>query len=175
VYLKSIAGDDELAAHKRLAEERNRVLDRRKQEVEDERAKLKQRLASLAPLKSNANVLNEIDKLEAAINDAKKQIEAIEDASHEFNLNLELKNAQAKQQRTFSINETRNSRLVVVVGWVIAIIGLALAFWGFWGWYKRIQVFQDEILKKQATATINGSALTKTDASETAGSAKDAD
>lgn len=157
-YLKSLAGDDELAAHKKFAEVRNRVLKERRETVAAERAKLQQRLDNLAKSQGTASVSAEIDKLESAIKEARKEAETLEDTSHEFNLNLELKAAEAKQQQTFSTNETRNSRLVMVVGWIIGFIGLFFACMGFIMWYKRVAVFQDKILKMQATSTITASA-----------------
>lgn len=152
--LKSVAGEDELEAHQKFAVERNRIFNERKMQVAAERNKLQQRLDNLDQSQRNASVSSEIDKLEAAIKEARKEAESLEDASHEFNLNLELKKAQAKQQKTFSTNETGNSRFVMVIGWILGIIGLLLAFVGFIMWYKRVAVFQDKILKKQATSTV---------------------
>lgn len=160
-YLKSLAGDDELAVHKKFTEERNNILEARKEQVKLELDNLQKRLDNLASSKSN--VSDEINRLESAIKDAKKQAETLEDTALESKLNLELKTAQARQQRTLGVNETRNSRLVMVVGWVIAFIGLLIAFAGFIIWYKRVQVRQDEILEMEAAARIVASAR-RTDA-----------
>ena len=158
--LKSVAGEDELEAHQKFAVERNWILDERKMHVEAERNKLQQRLDNLAQSPRSASVSSEIDKLESAMKEARKEAESLEDASHEFNLNLELKKAQAKQQKTFSTNETGNSRFVMVIGWIIGFIGLFFASVGFIMWYKRVAVFQDKLLKKQATSTIESGNVT---------------
>jgi len=147
--LKTVAGNKELRAHEKFAEERRRQLETRKNEAETQLEQLQARLSSLASSRSRGS--GEIDKLESAIRDANTRFETLEDAYYEFNLNLELKKAQVEEQGTLSTNETRNSRVVVVIGWVIAVFGALLAVWGFLRWNKRIQVFQDKILGMEVT------------------------
>src|SRR6185295_2058943 len=140
--------------------ERIQQLETRKNQVETQ---LKQLQARLSALGSSGRRLGEIDKLESAIKDANERLETLEDASYEFNLNLELKRAQVKEQRTLSTNETINSRLVMVVGWVFAGLGVLIAVLGFVMWYRRVQVFHDRILEMEVTSK-NATSATKSGA-----------
>ena len=152
-YLKSLAGEDELAAYKKYADERNKIFEERRKKVEAEQVRLQQRRDNLAKSPRSASVSSEIEKVEAAIKDVNKQVETLEDTAHEFKLNVELKTAQAKQHHTFSTNESRNSRVLVVVGWfIIAPVGLIVAAVGFRELYRRVQVFEDLILVMRATS-----------------------
>lgn len=158
--LKTVAGKDELAAHEKFAQERKQQLERRKNQAETELKQLQARLGNLASSGSSGS--DEIDKLESAIKDANKRFETLEDAAYEFNLNLELKKAQVREQRTLSTNETRNARLVMVVGWVFAGFGVVMAFRGFRMWYRRVQVFQDKSLEMEVNSR-NATSATRTD------------
>ena len=153
-YLKSAAGKDDLAAHQKFAQVRYRVLSERWSQLALERARLQQRLNSLAQSERNSAASSERDKLESAIKEVRREAEALEDAYYELTLSLELKDAQVKQQETFSTNETRNSRFVMVLGWILGFIGLFFAFAGFIMWYLKVQRYQDRILRMQATSRI---------------------
>jgi len=146
--LKTVAGKDELAAHELFAQERKQQLERRKNQAETELKQLQARLSNLAS--SGSSRSREVDKLESAIKDANTRFETLEDAAYEFNLNVELKKAQFKEQRTLSTNETRNARLVMVFGWAVAGFGAFMVSRGFRRWQRRVQVFEDKILQMKA-------------------------
>ena len=146
-FLKSLGGDKELAVHEEFAVQRKRSFEERKRQLAAEAADLQNRLARV---KNDTTSSSDIEKLELAIKDVKKRAEALEDASYEFNLNLKLKAAQVEQQKTLSTNETRNSRFLIGIGWGIGTFGLLIAICGFIMWYKNVQRFEDQILRKEA-------------------------
>lgn len=150
-YLKSLAGEDELNAYKKFADERSRTLDARTQQARDELDQIQKQRDSL---QTNTITSSETERLESAIRDAKKQLEILEDASQESTLNLELKTAQAKQQRTFSANESRNARILMYLGWSLAAIGGLFSIVGFGLWYLNVQRHLDHILQKEAKSKI---------------------
>lgn len=150
-YLKSLAGEDELNAYKKFADERSRTLDARTQQARDELDQIQKQRDSL---QTNTITSSETERLESAIRDAKKQLEILEDASQESTLNLELKTAQAKQQRTFSTNESRNARFLMYLGWSLAAIGGLFSIVGFGLWYWNVQRHLDYILQKEAKSKI---------------------
>lgn len=163
--LKAVAGNKELAVYETLGEERKQQLKTRTQQAETQLKQLQDRISHLASSRNSHS--DEIDKLESAIKDANKRLETLEDASYEFNLNLELKKAQVREQQTLSINETRDSRLVMVVGWVFAALGVVIAVRGFVMWYRRVQVFQDTNLKVEVTSKDASATRSEADAAQT--------
>ena len=150
-YLKSLAGEDDLTAYKKFTEARSRTLDARTQQAKDELDQIQKQRDSL---KTNPIGSTETERLESAIRDAKKRVETLEDASQESTLNLELKTAQAKQQRTFSVNESRNARFLMYLGWSLAGIGGLFSLVGFGFWYCKVQRHLDYILKKEAKSKL---------------------
>lgn len=150
-YLKSLAGEDDLTAYRKFAEARSRTLDARTQQAKDELDQIQKQHDSL---KINTIGSTETERLESAIRDAKKRVETLEDASQELTLNLEVKTAQARQQRTFSTNESRNARFLMYLGWSLAAIGGLFSIVGFGFWYWKVQRHLDHILKKEAKSKL---------------------
>lgn len=146
----------ELNVHRKFAEERQKTLDERKRRLEVERDTLKKRIAELVVNDKNNNpaASAEIDKLETRMRETNAATDALADAEHEKNLSLELKVAQAEHQRTVDVNERGNTRLIIVIGILLAIAGLGVSVLGFRLWYKRVTIFQDAIVVIQATSKI---------------------
>lgn len=145
-YLAQLRSREELKVHEEFTKQRLQTLDLRQQRAIDEKNKLQKRLNGL----DSASNSGEVDKLEGRIKEANREIESIADASHELSLNLALKQAQTKNEETVSINRRRDSRLVVGLGWVVALIGVGFSVFGFWWWYKRLQKLQDGLVAKEA-------------------------
>jgi hypothetical protein len=147
----------ELKVHRKFAEERQKTLDARKQQLEAERDTLKKRIAELVFVNDKNNnpaASAEIDRLETRVRETNAAADALADAEHEKNLSLELKEAQAEHQRTVEVNERENTRLIMKIGIPLAIAGLGVSVLGFRLWYKRITIFQDAIVVIEATSKI---------------------
>ena len=142
-YLAQLRATNELKVHEDFARERRRTLDLRKQSAINEKNEFQKRLNSA----SNSAA---VEKLEGQIKETNRAIESIEDSSQELNLNLALKKAQIENEETVSINRRRDSRLAVWLGVGLALFGAVLSFFGFLGWYNRLQKYQDRLTKKEA-------------------------
>ena len=167
--LKSAQADAELEVHRKFAKERQKTLDARKQQIEVERDTLKKRIAELGFVNDKNNnpaASAEIDRLETRMRDTNAAADALADAEHEKNLSLELKEAQAAHQRTVNENERRNTRIIIVIGILVAIAGLGVSVLGFRLWYKRVTIFQDAIVVIQATSKITTLSSEATDGSD---------
>jgi hypothetical protein len=149
-YLTQVRSSKELEVHEKFIKERLETLNLRQQQAIDEKTKLQKRLNEL----NSAARSTEVDKLEGRIKEANREIESIADASHELKLNLALKQAQTESEETVSLNNRRDSRLIILVGWGAALFGLFFAGLGFRLWHKRLQKFQDQLVEKEATAKL---------------------
>jgi len=149
-YLAHLHGRDELKVHEKFTKERLETLELRKQQTADEKNKLQQRLNQLTSGSRVSGNSGEIDKLESRIKETDRQLESIADASYQANLDLGLKEAQTKYEETVSINRRRDSRYFMVIGWVVALIGLYFSIIGFRRWHKRLQQFQDRMVENEA-------------------------
>lgn len=148
-YLAQLRGSDELRVHEEFVKQRLEVLKLREQQAIDEKNKLQQRLDGL----NAASNSTEVEKLEGRVKEANREIQSIADSSRELSFNLELKRAQVKSEETVSVNRSRDSRVLLVLGWIVGIIGAILAVTGFRLWYKRLQWFQDRAVVKEAEGT----------------------
>jgi hypothetical protein len=153
-YLGQLRGRDEFKVHEEFTKQRRQTLELRKQQAADEKNKLLKRLNQLTSAPQEGHNSGEIDKLDTRIRDTDRQLELLADALHEANLNLALKEAQIKNEETVSFNRRRNSRYFMVIGIVIAGIGLFYTYIGFRRWGKRLQLFQDIIVQKEAEAKL---------------------
>lgn len=145
-YLAQLRGKNELKVHEEFTRQRSQTLDSRKQQAIDEKSELQKRLDS-------ASNSAEVDRLEGRIKEANRAIESMEDASQELNLNLALKQAQIQNEATVSFNRQRDSRRIMLLGWIVALIGLGFSFFGFRWWYKHLQWFQDLQVAREAEET----------------------
>jgi hypothetical protein len=151
-YLAYLKGSDELKVHEKFTKLRLETLERRRQQAADEKDNLQRRLIKLDSSNASGNDV-EIEKLENRIKEADRQIESIVDASYQATLEFELKQIQTKSEETVSINQRRDSRLFIIAGWVIALLGALLTCTGLYRWNQRVQVFEDRKLKKEADDT----------------------
>jgi hypothetical protein len=145
-YLAQLRSSDELEVHEKFINQRLETLKVREQQAINEKNKLQKRLDGLNSVSDSA----EVDRLEGRIKEANREIESIADSSHELSLNLALKRAQIKYEETVSFNGRRDARVVLVLGWFLGVIGAALAIVGFPLWYKKLQRYQDRVVKKEA-------------------------
>ena len=144
-YLAQVRGSKELEVQEKFVNQRLETLKLRQQHLIDTKNKLQKRLEGV-----NSASNSETDKLEGLLKETNSEIESIEDASHELSLNLALKRAQVDSEETVNFNERRDSRVLIVVGVIWVVLGLALSFAGFWLWYKKLQRYQDRVAKKEA-------------------------
>jgi hypothetical protein len=153
-YLAQLRSSDELKAHEKFVDQRLKILDARKQQALEDKDKLQQRLDKL---KSASNSI-EADKLEARIKEANHEIESIADSADELSLNLELKRAQINYEETVSLNSRRDSRRVLLIGWVLGLVGVSFIIIGFQRWYRRLQKFQDRLVLQEAESKLTANA-----------------
>ena len=145
-YLKQLRGSDELQVQERFVNQRLETLKLRERQATDERDKLQKRLVEL----NAASNSTEVEKLEGRIKEANREVQSIADASYELSLSLELKRAQVNFEDTVSFNRTRDSRVFLVGGWIVGLIGFFIAPIGFVLWYKKLQRHQDLMCAKEA-------------------------
>jgi hypothetical protein len=149
-YLAKLRGSDELRVHEEFTNQRLETLNLRAQRAIEEKNKLQKRLDELNSASNSAAV----DKLDGQIKAAHREIESIEDSSHELSLNLALKRAQIKYEDTVSVNRRLISRVVLVAGWGLGLFGLIVSVIGFYWWYKHLQRFQDRLVAQEAEAQL---------------------
>ena len=149
-YLEQLRGSKELEVREEFAKERLDTLTLREQQTLDEKNKLQKRLDGL---KSPSNS-TEINKLEDQVKEDNREIQSIADSAYELRLNLALRRAQINYEETVGVNQRRISRLVLLIGWVMGLVGAATAIIGFRRWYRRLQMFQDRLVSKQSEAKL---------------------
>ena len=149
-YLAQLRGSDELKVHQEFARQRQETLNHREQQARDEKQKLQKRLDELNSSSNSADV----EKLEGRIKETNREIESIEDATHELQLNLALKQAQIRYEDTVSFNRRYISRFFLFLGWIVGLLGIFISFIGFRRWYKRYQKYQDLLAAKEAEAKL---------------------
>lgn len=140
-YLALLRADDEWQVYDDFSKTRLEMLKKRKQETAEGRDKLQEqlKLCSGSKVSGNSGACN---KLQIRKNEADHKIESIEDASHELSFNLALRQVNAKHDRTLSTNESRDSRFVIVMGWIAAFFCSLVSFIGFRHWWKQVKQFQ---------------------------------
>jgi hypothetical protein len=139
-YLAQVRARDEWQVHEKFITERLKTLDNRKNKLH----------AQLDKLNSGSKVPSnsvEVDKLESRI---EEQIESIEDTSRELSLDLELRRKAAENDVTLSINRRRDSRVVLLLGMIAALICSFVSFIGFGNWWKRLRRFRIEAIEAEA-------------------------
>ena len=149
-YLAQLRSSDNWQVHERFTTERLTTLDIRKRQAADEKNKLQAQLDKLNSGSNAPGSSDEVDKLESRIKEVNRQIESIEDSSHELNLDLALRRANAKYEETVSTNRRRDSRVVLQLGLIAAIICCFVSFIGFWHWWKRLRRFRVEEIVAEA-------------------------
>jgi len=150
-YLTEYRASEELRVHEKFSTERSATLGIRKQQAAELKNKLQAQLKKLNPESRSPGNSGEVDKLDSRINEANSRIESIEDALHELSLNLELRRSNSDYEKTVSTNRRRNSRVVLLVGGITALIWFVY-FIGFWNRRKRAQRFQARIVAVEAEA-----------------------
>lgn len=149
-YLDQLFGSKELEVQEKFANERLGMLEGRKQQLLNRKNELQNRLNGL----KRASTSTDADKLEGQIKEAENEIEKIDDSSHDLSLNLELKRAQVAHEETISYNRSRDSLVLMVVGALWVLLGLALSIVGFTLWYKKLQRYQDRKVIEEAKIKI---------------------
>jgi len=141
-YLALLRAGEEWRVYECFSKKRLEMLDKRKQETTVGRNKLQEQLAKRCSESKVAGNSGGCDKLQSRINEADHKIESIEDASHELSFNLALREVNALQDETLSANRSRDSRFVIVMGWIAAFFCSFVSFIGFRHWWKRVKQFQ---------------------------------
>lgn len=156
-YLAQLRGSQELEVQEEFTNQRLETLKHREQEAIGRRTILQKRLDGLNSTSNSA----EVDKLEGLVKEANREIESIADSSKELSLNLALKRAQVNSEETVSVNQRRDSRVLLGIGAIAFLLGLLLSVLGFVLWYRRLQRFQDRETAEKAGARLGFTAMNK--------------
>lgn len=154
-YLDERLARDQLQVYEKLTPERLATLDIRKQQAFNDKNNLEAQLDKLNPGPNVPANSSAVDKLETQLGEVKREIKSIEDESHQLSLDLELRRVNAKHEEDFSFNRRRNSRVFMVAGGIMAVIGLLISFMGCWQWRKRLRR-QPELIAKEAEPKLEG-------------------
>jgi hypothetical protein len=143
-YLAQLRTSDKLQVHEKFTKERLTTLDNRKHQTINEKNKLEARLDKLnAASKASGNSI-EIDKLQSRLDEVNLEIKSIEDTSYQMSFDLALRQIDAKNDEQLSINQRRNSRVVLVLGVIMGIGFSVTSFKGFKQWRRRLKGFHTE-------------------------------
>jgi hypothetical protein len=108
---------------------------------------------------------SEIDRLRKRWQDALQSRTALVEESQKLMSDLRSKREQLAQQQSISKTELRMSRFMLVIGVVGFVTGVLITLRGFSKWSKRVQVYQDLTLKREADrhppSANNGGAATE--------------
>ena len=141
-YLALLRAGDEWRVYEDFSNQRLEMLKKRKQETADGRGDLQAQLNKLCPRAKVSGNSSGCDKLQIRIDEADHKIESIEDASQELSFNLELRRVNARNDEILSANRSRDSRFVLVMGWIVALSCSVVSFIGFRHWRKQVKQFQ---------------------------------
>lgn len=153
-FLEQLRGSDELRVQEEFVKQRLETLEGRGNEARAQRDKLQNELKT-------ASNPTQIEKLEDRIKEVNREIQSIADASYELRLNLELKRAQVKSDETVSYNRRRDSRVLLVGGWIVGLIGFVIAPLGFVLWYRKLQRHQDLLAEQEAEEKLAAASAAK--------------
>lgn len=145
-YLEQLRRSKEFNEHEQSVKQRLEALKFRQQQSQDRRSVLQKRLETM----NSASNSTEVDKLEGLIKEVNREIESIDDSYNELSLNLALRRAQITYEETVNFNLRRDSRVYLYAGLFGVVVGSALSFFGFRLWYRKLQMYLDQIVKKEA-------------------------
>ena len=157
-YLAAKNEETELQTQRDYVQKRLDILQSRMSMLLDDPVQLKkfiddlekQRLLTASPSK-RAVLSSEIEGLRKRWQDSVQNQTALTETSDELKLGLRSREDQLAHQKTISDTELSLSRTIIYFGLVGVLVGIFITLRGFNKWSKRVQVFQDAILKKQAS------------------------
>jgi len=107
-----------------------------------------QRLAASSPKREALSA--EIERLRKRWQESLQSRTALFEASQELKASLQSKTGQLAIQKSVSETELSMSRYMIYIGLVGIVIGVIITLRGFRQWSKRVQVYEDKILKREA-------------------------
>ncbi|HSE15582.1 MAG TPA: hypothetical protein VLB46_00930 [Pyrinomonadaceae bacterium] len=123
----------------------------------DQLKKLKERIDDLenqwllaTPSPKRNTLSSEIDRLRKRWQDSLQSRTALVEESQKLMSELRSKKEHLTHQQSVSKTQLRMSRFMFVIGVVGFLIGVAITLRGFRQWSKRVQVYEDIILKRKA-------------------------
>ena len=93
---------------------------------------------------------SEIDRLRKRWQDSVQSRTALFEASQELKASLQSKTDRLVHQQSVAETELSMSRKIIYLGIVGFVAGVLITLRGFSKWSKRVQVYQDRILKREA-------------------------
>ena len=138
-YLAQLRASDELPVYEKYTTERLTTLENRKNQTAAQKNKLQEQLDKLtAESKGPANSV-ELDKLQSRLDEVNRELKSIEDNSFQMSFDLALRQIDAKNDEQLSINQSRNARVLLVLGVILGIAFSVVSIKGFKQWGKRLK------------------------------------
>ena len=160
LYFAAINEESQLQIQAEYVQERQNLLQSQMSSMLDDPDQLKKLKETIDDLENQwllatpspkRNALSsEIDRLRKRRQDSLQSRTALLEESQKLTSELRSKKEQLTYQQSVSKTELRMSRFMFVIGVVGFVAGVLITLRGFSNWRKRVQVYEDQILAREA-------------------------